>query len=138
MSGVCKEIAISKKEETEICFNTIKPQLLKLKNNIVNLCKHSSEICAEFNSIEELSKEENIKNSYVLEILDRYHKIDRSSFKLIRKILIEKKGCLMDLKVISSFLSFIFILGRISRRVCRIYEFLEDLKVSYFLDIANF
>lgn len=138
MSKVCKDIAMSNKEEAQMCFNPIKTMLINLNIHFGIIFKRCIELVNQYNSTKELSKEEDLHLSDHLGISEKYYKIDKTSYKLIRFILIEKRGKQIDLKVITSFLSFVFILGRISRRVGRIYHFLEDLKVSYYLELANF
>ena len=120
------------------CFESIKPLLSKLDSHINDLFKNCSEIVDQYNNNTKLLCEENYQVSDVLEIRDLNKKINKYAFKFLKKTYLEKKGEQFGLKVITSFLSFVFIVGRISLRVCRIYEFLEDLKVSYFLQIANF
>ena len=112
--------------------------MLEFDKQMNLLFVHSSEIVDQYNNNKKLLSEENYQISAVVEINDLSRKINKTAYKFLKKNYLEKDGYLMNLKVITSFLSFLFILRRCAFRACRIYEFLEDLKVSNYLQIVYF
>eukprot|EP01091_Cochliopodium_minus_P015013 TRINITY_DN5234_c1_g1_i1.p2 TRINITY_DN5234_c1_g1~~TRINITY_DN5234_c1_g1_i1.p2 ORF type:complete len:479 (+),score=105.26 TRINITY_DN5234_c1_g1_i1:1398-2834(+) len=132
------EIAIANKDDVDLCFDPIKKNIILLKNELQKLIDLSSSTILTFHNIRNVTKEDEKEVVDIVNITKIYNKIDLTSHKIIKSILIKKKGVLMDASYFTSFLSYVFVLGKVTNHICKIYECVNDLKVTYFQEASHF